>query len=232
MGLLSGLVSGFLGAEAADDASDAVSQANAQAIAEQRRQYDTTRADMAPWVNSGQSAVNQLSYLAGITPQGKNFEEFSAGVNRGMGGYGSIMKPFSMEDFNADPGYQFRLSEGQRALERSASAKGRLNSGGTLKALTQYGQDAASQEFDKAYGRYTANQNNIWNKLAGLSGSGQQQANTTAAAGQNSANNISGLMNNTGQAEAAGIIGKAKAIAGGVGAAEGGGLSQFLPSFF
>lgn len=52
-----------------------------------------------------------------------------------------------------DPGYQFRLEEGAKALERSAAARGVLRTGGTLKDLLSYGQDLASQEYENVYGR-------------------------------------------------------------------------------
>ena len=64
--------------------------------------------------------------------------------------------PFGMEQFNADPGYQFRMSEGLKALERSASARGILSSGQTLKDITRFGQDTASQEYQNAFARYMA----------------------------------------------------------------------------
>ena len=52
-----------------------------------------------------------------------------------------------------DPGYQFRLQQGQQALENSAAASGMLRTGGTMKGLMDYNQAAASQEYDKSYGR-------------------------------------------------------------------------------
>jgi len=56
-------------------------------------------------------------------------------------------------DLQADPGYQFRLSEGLKALDRQAAARGGLISGGALKASQRYGQDMASQEYGQAYNR-------------------------------------------------------------------------------
>ena len=53
----------------------------------------------------------------------------------------------------ADPSYQFRLREGQRALEGSAAARGVLRTGGTLRDIINYGQSAASQEAQSAYDR-------------------------------------------------------------------------------
>ena len=60
--------------------------------------------------------------------------------------FGKYARDFSMADFQADPGYAFRLSEGQKALERQAAARGGLISGAALKAAQRYGQDAASQD--------------------------------------------------------------------------------------
>lgn len=79
---------------------------------------------------------------------------------------------FSYADFQApsyteaanDPGYQFRLQQGTQALQNSAAARGTLNDSGTLKALTDYGQGAASQEYqnvwNRALGGYTTNRGN------------------------------------------------------------------------
>lgn len=63
-------------------------------------------------------------------------------------------KSFGLEQFQADPGYQFRMSEGLKALERSAASRGILSSGQTLKDITRFGQDTASQEYQNAFSRY------------------------------------------------------------------------------
>lgn len=108
--------------------------------------------------------------------------------------FGSLMRDFSMADFEADPGYAFRLSEGMKALERSASARGGLFSGGTLRGLTRYGQDVASNEYLNAYNRFQTNRNTRYNFLAGLAGLGQQSASQLVNAGMNSATNIGNWM--------------------------------------
>ena len=64
--------------------------------------------------------------------------------------------PFVAPDPNqlaGDPSYQFRLKEGQRALQNSAAARGTLRTGGTLKDLLGYGQSFASQEYNNIYNR-------------------------------------------------------------------------------
>ena len=68
---------------------------------------------------------------------------------------------FTMESFQQDPGYAFRLSEGLKALDRTAAARGGLISGSAMKGAMRYGQDMASQEYQNAFNRY--NQNRTFN---------------------------------------------------------------------
>lgn len=69
--------------------------------------------------------------------------------------------PTMGEDIYADPGYKFRLGEGEKALQQSAAARGLLNTGGTAKDLIGYGQSFASNEFNnvdqRRRGDYTLN---------------------------------------------------------------------------
>lgn len=127
------------------------------------------------------------------------------------GDFGSLMRDFTSADFQTDPGYDFRLAEGARALERSAAARGTAQSGGTLKALTRYNQDFASNEFGNAYNRFQSNRATRYNQLAGLAGLGQTSASQVANLGSNTANNIA---NNT----ISGMTAAAAARASGYGA--------------
>lgn len=102
-----------------------------------------------------------------------------------------------------DPGYQFRLNQGSRALTNAAGASGMLNSGATAKALTRYGQDYASGEF-----------NNIYNRLAGTAGIGQNATNTTATLGANTAGTIGNLLTSGANARGAAAISAGNAGAG------------------
>jgi hypothetical protein len=78
----------------------------------------------------------------------------------GLDALKKLQDGFSMEK---DAGYQFRLDEGNKAINAAANAAGRYNSGGTLKELTQYGQNFASNEYDKAYNRFQGNQGALAN---------------------------------------------------------------------
>jgi hypothetical protein len=86
---------------------------------------------------------------------------------------------FGMAQFQADPGYNFRMAEGLKALERSAAARGLLSSGTTLKGITQYGQNLASSEYENAFSRYLSQREARMDPYRYLSGQGQ-----AAAAGQ------------------------------------------------
>ena len=90
-----------------------------------------------------------------------------------------------MQQFQADPGYAFRLNEGLKAVDRQAAARGGLISGAALKASQRYGQDMASQEYTNAFNRYQTERNAQLNPLLSLAGLGQVSTNAlTGAAGQ------------------------------------------------
>lgn len=93
----------------------------------------------------------------------------------------------------SQPGYQEGLDQGVNAITGSAATSGLLNSGGTLKALNRFGQDYANQ-----------NLTNIYNRLTNLAGMGQTANQSTAAAGQNYANQAGQNMLAAGQARAQG----------------------------
>lgn len=138
------------------------------------------------------------------------------GINPAMGGYGSLATPFSQTNWQLDPGYQFRLSEGQKALERSASAKGMSLSGAQAKALTNYNQGMASQEYGNAYNRYNNDQSTMYNRLAGLAGTGQTATNMMGQLGANTANGVANTQASLGNALGANYINTANGMSGAI----------------
>ena len=174
------LYSGYNSGKAAENAADKSAEATRASIAEQRRQYDQTRADQAPYLAAGTGAVNRLG--AGVMAGG----EFGAAT------------PFNFQyDQNADPGTAFRMSEGVKALDRSAASRGGLLSGATLKGVQRYGQDLGSQEYQNAFNRYTTGfnadtgeRNALFNRISGVAGTGQAATNSVDAQGAATASNI------------------------------------------
>jgi hypothetical protein len=112
------------------------------------------------------------------------------------------------------------LSEGQKALERSAAARGGLLSGGTGKALQRFGQEMGSQEYTNAFNRYQAERQARLGPLQSLAGVGQTATNTIGQAGQTMAANVGEAIGSGAAARASGYVGSANAV--------NTGLSQYL----
>lgn len=177
--------------KAASGAANAARDANAL----QWNMYQQNRADQEPWRNTGGLALGELANLMGLgTPQGANF--------------GSMAKDFGMADYQADPGYQFRLEQGAKALERAGAAKGGQLSGAQMKGLTDYNSGMASQEFGNAYNRFMQNRTTRFGELSNLAGLGQSSVGQTGQLGANTANqmggNLTGAANMSGAASLAG----------------------------
>jgi len=180
MGFMDDLVDGSLGRKtgnlwkdvtgvtAAEGAAEAQRAGLDAATASQERMFDKSMATQAPWLEAGQRGLGELE--AGI----------------GSGRFDMDQGDFQF-DFEADPGYQFRLQQGTQARENSAAARGWLFSGATGRRLEEYGQNLASQEYGNAYnrarGEYQDDFNrerttkmDDYNRLASMSGVGQMTA--------------------------------------------------------
>ena len=176
--------SAVIGASTARSAAKTQAGAAAQASDVQQQQYEQTRADQAPYREAGYNALANLQRTAGNVP---GAFKFGAG------------------DYQADPGYAFRLSEGQKALDRQAAARGGLISGGALKAAQRYGQEMGSQEFGNAFNRAltsyntgVASENQLYNRQAALSGIGQTATNLVGQANQNYGTSVGNALMNQG----------------------------------
>lgn len=192
-------------------AADRATQAS-QATAEQNRQDQLAllaqqRADQAPFREAGYRTLSQI--MSGIQPGGEFDQRFNASA------------------FQQDPGYQFRLEQGQKALDRAAAASGSMYSGAQLKALAGYNSGQASQEYNNAYNRFTNDQGMRFNRLASVAGLGQTALGQTQQAGTNAYGNIANLnlaatnaANQSAQdaaaARASGYVGVSNAIGSGI----------------
>jgi hypothetical protein len=164
---------------------------------------------------------NQKAYDAAragiVAPDREQFR--MAGGDTGAADFGKYATAeYTPEMFakGIDPGYQFRLKEGMQGLERSAAARGGLLSGATLKGITRYGQDAASQEYTNAFNRYQAERAGTLNPFQSMAGQGQSTANTLTNLGMNYANQAGEAYMGAGNARASGYVGGANAINQGI----------------
>ena len=175
-GALGGLLDSSQQADSVQSASNAQQAATDAAIAEQRRQYDLTRGDYAPYREAGTKALGQLQGEMGTMP--------------------------TSQDVMNSPGYQFGLQQGQQAIDRKTAAAGGRVSGAALKSAAEYGTNYATTGYNAEYQR----RQDRLNRLASLAGIGQSSTGSSAAAGANMANNVSGSLSSQGDATGAARI--------------------------
>lgn len=228
LGAAGSIGSGIIGSSAAGNAANAqVSaeeraselqfQESQNALGFQENEWNTQQKNLAPWLQGGKMGLSQLETLLGL------------GGNTGAPGYGSLNQPFTpptMADAENYPGYKFGLSQGEEALQNSAAAKGSAFSGNTQEALNNYAQNYAQNDYSNVYNQsfntFETNQANTYNRLAALSGLGQQTATTLGTEGQAAAANAGNIdinlgaqvgqdYSNIGNAEASGYINSANA---------------------
>jgi hypothetical protein len=188
------------GADAAKSAAQTQADSAREANALLYKMYQEQKGLQEPFRGAGITAQNRLLDLLGLSQ------------NRGAEGFGKYGRDFGMSDFQQDPGYAFRLAEGQKTLDRQAAARGGLISGGALKAATRYGQDMGSQEYQSAFNRYQTNRANQLNPLGSLLASGQAAASNQGAAAGSYGAGASGNITGAGAATAAGQVGSANAL--------------------
>lgn len=193
----SAVVGAAVTSRAADKASDAQQNAANTASNTELEMFNRNVELQEPWRQAGIGALSQLT----------------AGTAKG----GDFNRDFSATDFRDDPGLAFRMQQGQRALESSAAARGGLLSGGTGKALVEYGQNFGSQEFANAYNRFNADRDRRFNRLSSLAGIGQTATRDVASQGSQVAGNIGNYQTQTGNAQAGGYIAQGNAINQGIG---------------
>ena len=184
--------SAVVGASASKSAAKTQAAASNKAARLQNEQFQQTRQDQMPWMEAGRDALNKLIPL-------------------------SEYQKFGMDQFQADPGYAFRLSEGQKALDRQAAARGGLISGSALKAATRYGQEMGSQEYQNAFNRYQTERASQLAPLQSLAGLGQTTASNLGAQGANNAQAMGNYLTGAANAQAAGTVGMANAFGSGLG---------------
>lgn len=194
IGAAGAVAGGAMAARGAKKAAQTQAASADRASAIQQANFEQTRKDLMPYKQAGDTSLNQL--MGQMTPDGY------------------FNQTYTGQDIYSDPSYQFRLQQGQDAIQSSAAAKGGLLTGATLKALQNYGQESASQEYSNAYNRFNADQTNRYNRLSNLVGIGQ---NAAAQVGNAGAQTAQAIANNTmagANSIAAGQVGSANAWSG------------------
>lgn len=194
IGAAGAVAGGAMAASGAKKAAQTQAASADRASQIQLDMYNQTRQDLDPYKQAGATSLSQM--MGQMAPDGY------------------FNQTYTGQDIYSDPSYQFRLQQGQDAIQSSAAAQGGLLSGATLKTLQGYGQDMASQEYSNAYNRFNADQTNRYNRLSNLVGIGQ---NAAAQVGNAGAQTAQAVANNTmagANSIAAGQVGSANAWAG------------------
>jgi hypothetical protein len=184
-------------AQSADKAAALQSESAREALALEKQMYEEGVKRQQPFYDAGITAQNRLLDILGLSDRTT------------AEGYGSGVRPFGMDDFRADPGYNFRMKEGLKSLDATAAARGGLISGNALRGAQEFGQDLASQEYTNAYNRYRANRSDVLTPIQSILGQGQTTASELGSAGQNYAKNAGSTMMAAGNARASGYTNSA-----------------------
>lgn len=218
-------------AAAADKAAQLAHSDNMAALAYQKQKDTQQRSDLMPWMTAGSGAITQL------------YSDLKGGAYPDW--TGKFQAPTGLTEQN-DPGFQARLKLGEDAVEKGAAARGGLLTGGTARAMNQYAQDYASNEYGNVYARqwneymqrYNESMNNNtnrFNRFASIAGTGQTAATTSGQLGQQSAGNVANIYSGdaaqtgqaymaAGNARASGYINQANAWNGAI----NGGMNSLL----
>lgn len=205
-GPIASVAGGVMGAGAAKDAAQTQSEAADRALALQSSQFNQTQENLRPYMAAGTAALDPLRYGLGIG---------GSPMNTGVG-QGQLTKPFTLADFKESPAYQFNLQEGEKALMNAARKSGKAYAPATLQDIGKYSQGVASNEFQNAFNNFRTTQSDIYGRLSGTAGAGQNAAANLGTNATNFAGNAGNLITSQGAAQAAGGVGAANALSGGL----------------
>lgn len=232
--IVGSIAQGMIGANAATQASNMQQNATQNAMGQLGQSYQQGVGYMNPAYQIGQQNLSTLNTM----------------VNNGA--YNTPSYNYQLQQpnfqFQTAPGYQFRQQQGMGAINSQAAAGGMQLSGATQKAMQQYGQGFASNEYNNAFNQYnnqyqfgqtagmqnamnqytSANQQNQqqYQRMAGLADMGVQGGQQLANLSQMYGQQMAGQWGNMGNAQAAGAIGRGQAYSNMVGNIAGGAGSQ------
>jgi hypothetical protein len=162
--------------------------ANAQTTAAQlaantaQNQYNQTEANLQPYQALGTQAATQLGTQLS-----------------------SLTSPIVMDESTLQntPGYQFNLTQGEKAVTNSAAARGLATSGAALKGAATFATGLADSTYQNQFNNAVTNQSNAFNRLSSLVGTGVSASNNAATGGSATAGITAGAQIGAGNAQAA-----------------------------
>lgn len=208
IGGILGIGSGLMGSSAAQQGSQQMSQGNLMAMLMQKQMYDQQQAQLQPYMQYGQTALNTLSPLIGL-----GGDPFSSPLT-------ARFDP-TIERLMQTPGYKFTLDQGLRSVQNSFAAKGLGSSSNALRGAADYATGLASQTFNDQFKNYWGENQNIFNMLSGAGQTGLSATGMGAQMAPQFANMMGSAAQGYGNALGQGTIGANNALLGGINSAYG-----------
>jgi hypothetical protein len=184
------LIGGAYQGQQAGHAADVQAGAAQAGIDETRRQFDTVRQLLAPYVQAGSGALGSYQALSGA--QGADAQAREIAALQGTPQFGALTKA------------------GEDAILQNASATGGLRGGNVQGALANQRTQILSNLIDQQLGRYGS-----------LINVGQNSAAGTGTAAMNAGQQVSGLLQQQGAAQAGGIVAGSNALTNAIGGVGG-----------
>lgn len=211
IGGVASLAGGLIGGNAASSAAGQQASAANDATAAQQAMFNTIQGNMQPYMAQGKTSLGQLGQYMNASETG------------GPGGQPGLLHQFGAQDLqnNMAPNYQFQLSQGLGANQNMAAAGGGALGGNALEGMQSFAQNTAQNAYQNAYNNYNNNQNNIYSRLGNLAQLGQASGTNSALGGSAFAGGMANTIVGAGNANAAGTMGTANAISGGLNNAAG-----------
>jgi hypothetical protein len=208
------LVDGLIGSSASSEASRQQVAMEQEALQQQQSMFNTEQGNEQPYMQAGAQATGQLNYLLG---QGGQTDARGQPISSSAGGYGSLNQQFNADTFKQQsPQYQFNLQQGgQGTLNQDSNAQG-AESGAALKDLMSFNQGYANNSYNSAFANYQTQQNNVFNRLSGIATLGSNAGSNSTTGASAFSGQIGGTLGSIGASQAAGTIGSANAITGGL----------------
>jgi hypothetical protein len=188
--------SGLLGAGASIFGGNKQGKVAQQAARQQFAMYEDQKARMDPYAHTGIQATKQLDQMV-------------------TGPDAPLMQRFGLDQFQQSPSYQWQLEQGLNAINKGANARGNYYAPQTLQDLGKFQQGLASTDFNNAYNQYMGQNQQQFNMLNALAGSGQNAAALTGTMGGQAAGLAGNFMTGGAAAQAGGYMGAANALGGG-----------------
>lgn len=246
--IVGGIGSALIGSNAAENAAGIQAQAETAALAQQQSMFNTLNQQQQPYLQTGYSALNNLSGAVGTQAPG-SLTNTPATYNPIQTQQFSTLTPFTAQDLNSylAPNYQWMLNQGKQAATQATNVGGGGSNLGL--AAADFAENYAGNAYQNAVNNYItqqqqgfneqqtqqqntvqnalaqqgltfnelqSNQTNIFNRLASLANLGQTSLGQITPATTSAMNTIGGTIGNIGTAQAAGIIGQANALSGGL----------------